>query len=471
VGAIVLIFAVRLFKKGDNLLKHSNTLRCLIVWLAWPAVMIFSMALPGCGGDDGGSVDVETGDVARRWQGAVSIENAPGPALDAQIAIDANGNAMAVWRQYSDELVFDTVYLIYASRYVAGGGWASPRLLNDTANNGYNPQIAFDGNGNALVVFEVEHGSGNDRQISAHRYDAGTDAWGFMNAPGPGGNRLGPQIAFDNSGNAVAVWQSHDVVKWNIEAGFYTVGGSFAAAAEIDGTTQSAQQPQIGFDAAGNAIVVWSQTAVWANRYLAGVGWGTPVQTESNPGSASSPQIAVAASGNATAVWYQTGVVGNDIWANHYDVGSNTWTVPVLLETDDTAGALNPQIAGDAAGNAMVVWRQSDGTRHNILANRYVAGVGWQGAVLIENNAGNANNPSVAMDINGNASAVWTQSDGIFDSVYDNRFTVGSGWGDAALIETTTGNATDPQIVLDSNGNGFAIWDHGNDIWVNRFQP
>jgi len=432
-------------------------------------LIILPIVLLGCGGDDG-SVDAGTGAAARSWQGAVLIENDTGAAQQAEVAFDANGNAIAVWRQFSDELGFGTFFLIYASRYDAGGGWETPRLLNDTANNGYSPKIAFDSNGNAWVLFEVEHGGGR-RQIGAHRYDVGTDAWSATFFPGPLQDRLAPEIAFDNSGNAIAVWQNHDTVRWNVEAGFYTAGGNFAGPVDIDGSSASAQGPQIGFDAAGNAMVVWQQTAVWANRYIAGVGWGAAVQIESNAGIASSPQIAVHASGDATVVWHQSGAAGNDIWANHYDVGSNMWTAPVLLETDDTGDAVNPQIAGDAAGNAMAVWRQSDGTYNNIFANRYVAGSGWQGATLIESNSGTAGNPSVAMDINGNASAVWAQFDGSFDSVYDNRYAIGTGWGKAALIESMTGNANTPKIALDSNGIGFAIWDQGNDIWVNRFQP
>jgi len=45
----------------------------------------------------------------------------------------------------------------------------------------------------------------------------------------------------------------------------------------------------------------------------------------------------------------------------------------------------------DSTGNAIAVWGQSDGTRNNVWANRYVAGSGWGTAVLLENdNAGDA---------------------------------------------------------------------------------
>ena len=69
------------------------------------------------------------------------------------------------------------------------------------------------------------------------------------------------------------------------------------------------------------------------------------------------------------------------------------------------------------------MWVQSDGTMHNIWANRYVSGVGWQTAELIEtDNAGSAYYSQIAIGQDGNAVAVWRQSDGIRDNIWANRY-------------------------------------------------
>ena len=100
-----------------------------------------------------------------------------------------------------------------------------------------------------------------------------------------------------------------------------------------------------------------------------------------------------------------------------------TWSIAALIETDNTGDAGTPQIAFDSSGNAMAVWTQSDGTRANIWANRYSAGTGWGTAALIEtSNAGNAYNVQIAFDSSGNAMAVWQQSDGTRDNIWVNRF-------------------------------------------------
>ncbi len=51
-------------------------------------------------------------------------------------------------------------------------------------------------------------------------------------------------------------------------------------------------------------------------------------------------------------------------------VSPKVFGTAALIETD-AGNASNPQIAFDANGNALAVWEQSDGTRSNIWANRY----------------------------------------------------------------------------------------------------
>jgi hypothetical protein len=95
----------------------------------------------------------------------------------------------------------------------------------------------------------------------------------------------------------------------------------------------------------------------------------------------------------------------------------------VLIETDDAGSAIAPQIALDAAGNALAVWTQSDGTRDNIWSNRYTVGSGWGTAELIEtDDAGDATAPQIALDTAGNALAVWYLFDGIQNHLWSNRF-------------------------------------------------
>ena len=106
----------------------------------------------------------------------------------------------------------------------------------------------------------------------------------------------------------------------------------------------------------------------------------------------------------------------------------------------------------------MAVWSQFDGATFSIYANRYVAGVGWDTAQLIEAGGSEAYEPRDRIDAGGNVLAVWYQSNGTVYDIHTNRYTAGAGWGAAQVIDTGSEEATNPQIALDADGNAIAVW-------------
>ena len=137
-------------------------------------------------------------------------------------------------------------------------------------------------------------------------------------------------------------------------------------------------------------------------------------------GDAVSPQFALDAQGNGVVVWLQSDGVWTNVWANW--TTSGVWGTAELLETNDSGDAVAPQVAVNPQGNAMVVWQQSDGVRESIWANRLTSGV-WGTAQPIElDDAGDAENPQVGIDAQGNSVAVWQQSDGVRTNIWSNRY-------------------------------------------------
>jgi hypothetical protein len=99
--------------------------------------------------------------------------------------------------------------------------------------------------------------------------------------------------------------------------------------------------------------------------------WGSAQFAETdNTGDAFRPEVAVDPSGNALAVWEQFDGTRGNIWANRFTPATG-WGTAQLLETDNTREAVSPRVAVDSSGNALAVWYQFDGTRYNILANRF----------------------------------------------------------------------------------------------------
>jgi uncharacterized protein YbdZ (MbtH family) len=474
---------------GDNLTVAANgsfTFATNVAYASPYSVTILTQPSNGqkCSVSGGsGTVTANVSTVAvncvnRAWGTAELIETENlGSVWDPKIVIDTNGNALAVWEQ-SD----GTRYNIWANRYTAGTGWGVAALIEaDNAGDASDVRIAFDANGNALAVWTQSDGTRNN--IWANRYTAGT-GWGtaVLIETDNAGHATNPKIAFDTSGNALAVWQQFDGTRYNIWSNRYTIGTGWGAAALIETDAGDAWSPQIVFDINGNALAVWGQSDgtrnnIWVNRYTSGTGWGTPVMIETDAGDAMSPQIAIDASGNALAIWEQSAgtMNSNNIWANRYTAGIG-WGTAALIETDNTGEATFPKIAFDTNGNALAVWQQFDGTRYNIWSNRYTIGTGWGAAALIEaDDAGNAWYPQIVFDINGNALAVWSQSDGTRDNIWVNRYTAGISWGTPVLIESdNAGDAMNPQIAIDASGNALAVWGQFdgtyNNLWANRLQ-
>src|SRR6266540_5635730 len=351
------------------------------------------------------------------------------------------------------------------------GQWTGARLIQtDNVSSAFNPQITMNANYNAIAVWQQWDGARYN--IWANRY---TDDSGWGTATlieTDNGSAFDPQIAMDANNNAIVVWQQWDGARYNIWANRYTAGSGWGTAALIETGDGIASGPKIAMDADGNAIAVGQQVSapsnvynIWANRYTAGSGWGTAALIDT---SATSPQIAMDASGNAIAVYTQT---DGTFWTNHYTAGSG-WGTRYLIETGNTGSAFNPQIAMDANNNAIVVWQQWDGARYNIWANRYTAGSGWGTAALIETGDGIASGPKIDKDTADNAIAVWQQVSAPSNvyNIWANRYTAGSGWGTAALIDTS---ATSPQIAMDASGNAIAVYTQTDgtfyNIWTNHY--
>jgi len=346
------------------------------------------------------------------WDAAQAVESDnTGHALAAKVGVDASGKAVAVWRQTDG-----SNYNVMANHFSPGAGWGTPALLEN--NN-----------------------AGNATDIA---------------------------LSVNAAGHAVAVWRQTDGGANSIWANQYTPGTGWDSASAIEPTTGSSNDPQVGVDAQGNAVVVWRRSAglvsdIWANRYTVGSGWGSAEMIESDGvETALDPRVAVSSAGNATAVWRH----GDGVQFNHFtqaagwgspavvaDGSIETYTprVAQLIESNTTESVQNPEVALADDGTGMVVWSQNDGTRHNVFANRYTAS-GWGTPELIEtNDAGYALDPRVVMGSDGHAAALWREYDGARYNIAANWFSPGAGWDSPLVIE-----AHDAGSALETPGHTVA---------------
>ena len=201
--------------------------------------------------------------------------------------------------------------------------------------------------------------------------------------------------------------------------------------------------------------------------------WEAPATVDIATTDATNPQVVIAEDGSAISVWSQSDGMVTSIWANSYTPATGWGLTPELLETSNIGNAHSPEIVLDANGNAMAIWLQSDGTRDNLWSNYYTSSVGWGTAALIENdNIGDANYAEVRMATDGTAIALWSQADGTLNgsgqaqanTVMTSRYTVGTGWSVPTRIDSYTPiHAFAIQLSVDALGNVIALWSDTSD--------
>jgi hypothetical protein len=421
-------------------------------------------ALAACGGGGGGG----GGSAPKRWGTAALVEAGAGSAIQPHVAVDPQGNALAVWAQFDGALGNN----VWANRYTAGVGWGTAVQIETSGiDNSEGARVVMDAAGNGLAVWRKREVT---IDVWANRYTAGV-GWGTAGRieTDDAGNANNPQLAIDASGNALAVWSQDDGLHTNIVANRYTAGVGWGTATLIESDSAGdASIPQIACAANGDAVAVWVQSDgtrgnVVSNRYTAGAGWGAATLVETAPVDVYDPQIAVDRDGNAVAIWAQFDGTHTNVVANRTTAGA--WGTPAPIT--DTVNAYGPQVAIDRLGNALAIWVQQNGVSYDVWAARWAAG-SWGTPALI---AQNGSSPRLAFDPGGNALAVGSQDDGARTNIWASRFDAQAGWGPSSLIESEQrGSAVEPQVAIDANGNALAVWYQSDgttyDVWGNRFQ-
>jgi len=205
-------------------------------------------------------------------------------------------------------------------------------------------------------------------------------------------------LGFDAAGNGYAVWVNNGAryTRYNKSQ------GTWAVASTITGSGPTAQSPSVAVNATGNAMAVWSEgTKVIFSVYTLGSGWSTPSPLADGAGG-----VAIAAGDDFVVAWVN-GVTGTtNVYANRYHGGA--WSTPKTVSDGitETQTTYPVQLASDAAGNVLVVYRGAAGTYDGIFYNRYtVAAGGWGTPQAVTTSQTNYGYPSEQLVVAANGTA------------------------------------------------------------------
>lgn len=357
------------------------------------------------------------------WQAPVTVGWCGESRCEPQIALDRQGDAVFVWEAYTGY-----TFVVESSYKPNGGAWQPPVLLSPAEIPGAaHPKLAIDNAGDAITVWD--RGSPIDAVTQA-AFMTPEGLWRTPVDISPeGDSAFEPQVAFDPQGNALVLWDhfenySKGTYEYIAQSAFRPAGGTWQEPVNVS-TPCFAGGLHVAFDGQGNATAVWDQ---WSDGFLstpiveaaarpARGAWQTPVNLTAGadeidqPRGAQEPAVAMDAQGDAVVVWkWQFG----GVIQTAFKPTNGAWEAPVGLSTFDES-ARNPDVAFNGQGDALAVWvlNAPNGEGGTVQAAFKPAGGAWQAPQGLSRTSSSPNLPQVAFDGDGDALVGWSDEYGI----------------------------------------------------------
>ncbi|MBP7736241.1 MAG: hypothetical protein KA369_09740 [Spirochaetes bacterium] len=357
------------------------------------------------------------------------------PIDNHTVSICDNGTAVIAWVQNDYDGTFARLLLF--NNGVRG--------TMETISTAPTEEIAsaLNANGNGYIVFTQMNGGIYQiyrREIHNGVLDPGSPIGPMSSGPN---HASCLQVAIDKQGNAVIAWQQSDGSALQTYMNEYR-GASWSGPIKISysgGDFNGAFIPKVAMSDNGSALVAWQQqTGGSLNRifysYYNGSNWDHPASDDDNRlddagtgvDGGLSPQIAMDRNGNAVVAWTRT--IHGISHIQKADYRNGAWSRPGIDDhiDPDNGSATNPSVA--MGGNdAVIAWRQDDGSNYHIYKAEYRNG-SWKypSDLLIENidsevpSETSANVPFAAMNNSGETIIVWDQTYGGYKHIYKSEY-------------------------------------------------
>ena len=390
---------------------------------------------------------------APSWLKAANL-SATANGGDLDVAVDAAGDAFAVWARSGT---------VQAAQRPAGATWSGAQDVSGSCLDARGVDLAVSPAGRAVVVWECPKGGNTIVQAVTRPPGGSWSAPHDLSAQGH--DARAPQVALDRAGDALAVWARSNGTDVIVQAAQRRASGDWLAPEDVSGPGRDVDRPDVALNAAGNGVAVWqssdgSNTVIQAAARSAAGSWSTP-QTLSSGGYAERPHVGIGSAGDAVAVW--------SLNAGHFRTqaavrrAGGGWA-PAETLSSAGADAFQPQVAVNAGGNAVAAWLSFDGRTYVVQSSSRARGGAWSGIQDLTPRSPDLGAPKVALDPAGDAVAVWRGLRSARERIQAVRRPARRAWSAPELLSGTGGDADLPDVALDAAGNGAAIWQSGNGV-------
>jgi hypothetical protein len=329
------------------------------------------------------------------------------PDLRPQLAFDAKGAALAVWSYFEphprfveDGYAVDYTFgLRVASRAATARFFSRSQLLTDKLDADPSADVAFDKAGNAVVIWTDEAGM--------HAAARPARKTRFGRAQVISQTQADPQVTVGSSGHATAAWAAESHGSWRVGAAAAHKVPSFASAVTLKLPGLGKSKPAIGVDGRAGITAAWSDDGrVMAATCGASGRCGRAKALSKRGEKAGAPRVAVAADGTAVVAWSSSDGVSAALRRGH-----GTFRSPGRLASlNDGETAKDLAVAVGPKGDAAALWLvDSDDGERVQAALRHGARARFAKASPLTGKVPGAHwsEPQIVLDGDGNALAVW----------------------------------------------------------------
>jgi hypothetical protein len=344
------------------------------------------------------------------WGRAQALSQSASHVASPQIAV-AGESVVAVWDRYDGK----NLIVQAATRDAKTHAWSAPTSLSPAGRDAQAPAIAVNARGDAVAVWASVSLSGWT-VLGAYRPAGG--AWqAAVPLQGPQAGTAWPDVVIDSTGRAVAVWAATAGAGWRVQASVRGADGTWSRSNAVSGPDAAGSiAPQLALEGSNDVLAVWSRstadgTTIEASTLRAATGaWGAAAPLLAVPHDALAPSVAVDKRGDGVIVWTSSDETGLSVMASYRRAGKSWGAATALSGT--ASGALSPHVALDGRGNALAVWTQTVGGFSRVHAAALAPTGGWSAARVLSKARGDALTPRVALDSGGDGAVVWARYDG-----------------------------------------------------------
>ncbi len=362
---------------------------------------------------------------------------------------------------------------------------AADKLETLDDGDAHSARMALDDRALATVFISWNQSDGVNDHLYVSSYVDGNGSWGTPERLDTAAGDVGPgELVVDSKGSVTVAWPQEVDGQYRLWAAHYNLfERSWRDAEVIDGGgIGDVGTPRMVTEAVSRyVVVVWPQIdgsggRLWANRYNVDLdgSWEGAAAIDAGGGNVAEVVLVIDGDDTATAIWTEDDGSRYNLWARRHDAASG-WGSAIQLDSEDLGDVSAPRLAVDVNGDLTAIWLQHNGSIDRLWSSRYTA-AGWSSAEVLSG-AGSVTAAELVVDESGDAVVAWAEQSGLWSDVWSRRYVRSSGvWQSAQQISSADdASASLATLRVDSAGNVLALWRESSggyfDLWAARYTP